>query len=155
MLYAANRDIERENVMRKQAPLNKWFAAVLGGLFLSSSILVVPRALAAEECADNVPPEGFVALFNGKDLTGWKGLVEDPEKRAEMSPEELETKQKAADEKMRAHWRVADGAFVFDGKGDSLCTAKDYGDFEMYVDWKIKEHGDSGIYLRGTTQIQI
>ncbi|OYV74636.1 MAG: hypothetical protein B7Z70_11630, partial [Acidithiobacillus ferrivorans] len=22
--------------------------------------------------ADNVPPDGFVALFNGKDLTGWK-----------------------------------------------------------------------------------
>ena len=30
--------------------------------------------------ADNTPPpEGFVALFNGKDLTGWKGLVADPE----------------------------------------------------------------------------
>ena len=28
--------------------------------------------------ADNTPPPGFVALFNGKDLTGWKGLVADP-----------------------------------------------------------------------------
>jgi len=26
-------------------------------------------------------PEGFVPLFNGKDLTGWKGLVDDPESR--------------------------------------------------------------------------
>jgi hypothetical protein len=141
--------------MRKQALSIEWFAVVLGGLFLSSSFFPVPRISAAEDRPDNVPPEGFVALFNGKDLTGWKGLVEDPEKRAQMSPEELETKQKVADEKMRAHWRVADGAFVFDGKGDSLCTAKDYGDFEMYVDWKIKEHGDSGIYLRGSPQVQI
>jgi len=44
---------------------------------------------------------------------------------------------------------------VFDGKGQSLCTAKDYGNFELYVDWKIKDKGDSGIYLRGTPQVQI
>ena len=44
---------------------------------------------------------------------------------------------------------------VFDGKGRSLCTAKDYGDFEMYVDWKIEPRGDSGIYLRGSPQVQI
>ena len=39
---------------------------------------------------------------------------------------------------MRAHWKVEDGMLVFDGKGRSLCTAKDYGDFEMFVDWKIE-----------------
>jgi hypothetical protein len=56
---------------------------------------------------------------------------------------------------MKAHWKVEDGVIVFDGKGDSLCTAKDYGDFELYVDWKILPKGDSGIYLRGTPQVQI
>jgi hypothetical protein len=56
---------------------------------------------------------------------------------------------------MRAHWSVQDGALVFDGGGDSLCTAKDYGDFELFVDWKIKAAGDSGIYLRGLPQVQI
>jgi len=39
----------------------------------------------------NQPPEGFVALFNGKDLTGWKGLLtgpyDNPIKRAKLSPE--------------------------------------------------------------------
>ena len=101
------------------------------------------------------PPEGFVALFNGKDLDGWKGLVADPEKRAVMKPEELAEAQKHADENMKEHWAVVDGELTFDGKGDSLCTAKDYGDFELYVDWKILEGGDSGIYLRGSPQIQI
>ncbi len=104
---------------------------------------------------DNTPPEGFTALFNGKDLTNWKGLVANPKERAKMTSEELAKAQEKADERMRAHWKVVDGVIVFDGKGDSLCTAKDYGDFELYVDWKIKEKGDSGIYLRGTPQVQI
>ena len=56
---------------------------------------------------------------------------------------------------MRAHWKAVDGVLVFDGKGRSLCTAKDYGDFEMLVDWKIEKKGDSGIYLRGSPQVQI
>jgi hypothetical protein len=105
--------------------------------------------------ADNTPPEGFKALFNGKDLSGWKGLVADPPKRAKMSAEELAEAQKKADERMNAHWKVQDGVLVFDGKGDNLCTIKDYGDFEMYVDWKIEKAGDSGIYVRGAPQIQI
>ncbi len=109
--------------------------------------------------ADNTPPEGYTALFNGKDLTGWKGLLkgpyDNPVKRAALSSDELAELQKQADEQMRAHWKVEDGALVFDGKGRSLCTAKDYGDFDMYVDWKILPKGDSGIYLRGTPQVQI
>ena len=56
---------------------------------------------------------------------------------------------------MREHWKAENGEIVFDGKGDSLCTKKDYGDFEMLVDWKIPPKGDSGIYLRGSPQVQI
>ncbi len=111
--------------------------------------------LAAEDRPLNTPPEGFVALFNGKDLTGWKGLVGNPKTRAEMSPAELAEKQKAADANAHEHWKVVDGVLVFDGKGESLCTARDYANFEMWVDWKIHEMGDSGIYLRGSPQVQI
>jgi len=117
-------------------------------------LLVALPALAADR-PDNTPPEGFTALFNGKDLTGWKGLVGSPKSRAQMTADQLTAAQKQADERMRQHWQVVDGALVFDGKGQSLCTAKDYGDFELYVDWKIKPHGDSGIYLRGSPQVQI
>lgn len=109
----------------------------------------------AELMGEVVPPAGFRALFNGLDLRGWKGLVEDPKARAEMTPEELTAKQVTADERMRAHWKIEDGALVFDGGGDSLCTDRDYADFEMLVDWKILEKGDSGVYLRGTPQVQI
>ena len=70
---------------------------------------------AAAEEKLNMPPEGFVALFNGTDLTGWKGLVADPKKRAEMKPEELAAEQSKANEQMRRHWRAKDGILVFDG----------------------------------------
>ena len=113
------------------------------------------NATVHETPRDNVPPKGFVALFNGQDLAGWKGLVGDPVKRAKMSQEQLAAAQKTADEKMRAHWSAVDGVLTFDGKGDSICTSKDYGDFEMLVDWKIDAEGDSGIYLRGSPQVQI
>ncbi len=98
---------------------------------------------------------GWVPLFNGADLTGWKGLVTNPPKRAQLNPGELADAQAIADEQMRQHWSVEDGVLVFDGKGHSLCTAKDYGDFELLVDWKIEPGGDSGIYLRGSPQVQI
>lgn len=104
---------------------------------------------------DNTPPAGFTALFNGKDLTGWKGLVEDPIKRASMPPDVRAQAQEGADANMRANWSVKDGVLTFSGKGQSICTIDDYGDFELYVDWKIEKGGDSGIYLRGSPQVQI
>jgi len=126
-----------------------------GLLSMGLGVLLAAAGVDISLAADNTPPEGFVALFNGKDLTGWKGLVGNPKSRAAMSPDELAAAQEKADAAMREHWKVVDGALVFDGKGKSLCTAKDYGDFELYVDWKILPHGDSGIYLRGTPQVQI
>ena len=94
-------------------------------------------------------------LFNGKDLSGWKGLVGNPASRAKMAPEELAEAQATADESMREHWTVEDGVIVFDGKGDNLVTVEDFEDFELWVDWKIEPRGDSGIYLRGSPQVQI
>ncbi len=123
-------------------------------VFLAAAILIPLRSF-SDDPPLNQPPPGFVALFNGKDLTGWKGLVANPPKRAQMSPDELAKAQARADEEMRAHWTVEDGVLGFDGKGKALCTAKDYADFELLVDWKILKGGDSGIYLRGTPQVQI
>jgi hypothetical protein len=128
-------------------------------LCVGLSLLIAFTAVDFAKAADNTPPEGFTALFNGKDLTGWKGLPKgpynNPAKRATLSAGELAELQKEADENMRQHWRVEEGALVFDGKGRSLCTQKDYADFELLVDWKILPKGDSGIYLRGSPQVQI
>ncbi len=99
--------------------------------------------------------QGFVPIFNGKDLTGWKGLVGNPISRAKMTPKELAAKQAEANTKALNNWSVKENSIVFNGAGDNLCSEKQYGDFEMIVDWRITKKGDSGIYLRGSPQIQI
>lgn len=109
--------------------------------------------------ADNTPPAGFTALFNGKNLDGWKGLLkpplDNPIKRAPLPPDQRAAAQQPADEDLRGHWKVENGEILFDGQARSLCTVKDYANFEMLVDWKIPPHGDSGIYVRGSPQVQI
>ena len=109
-----------------------------------------------QEYLDKMPAEtGYVPIFNGKDLDGWQGLVKNPIERAKMSEEELAKAQKKADAKVPENWSVKNGTIVFDGKGNNLCTKKQYRDFDMLVDWKINKDGDSGIYLRGSPQVQI
>ncbi|KAA6305329.1 hypothetical protein EZS27_043019, partial [termite gut metagenome] len=107
------------------------------------------RQAIRKHLAERPKEEGFVSLFNGKDLTGWKGLVENPVKRAKMKPAELAKAKQKADERMRRDWKVDNNLLVFDGAGyDNLCTLKQYGDFEMYVDWNLDPLGhdaDAGI----------
>lgn len=98
---------------------------------------------------------GFESMFNGKDLTGWKGLVSNPVARSKMTAEDLLKAEAEANAKAKQDWVIDNGLLVFTGHGDNLCTVKKYGDFEMYVDWKITEKGDAGIYLRGSPQVQI
>jgi hypothetical protein len=133
--------------------MNLWLrASAVGAL----AFLFATHAQAGEKAGpkDNMPPPGFTALFNGKDLTNWQGLIALPQ-RMKLSPEELAKKQQEVNAKMLKHWTVKDGILHYDGKDNNLQTAKDYGNFEMYVDWKIGKKGDSGIYLRGNPQVQI
>ncbi len=142
-----------------QAPEERWLSG-------HEAISILRRVEAAAEnpsekaaigklISDRLRRGGFTPLLNGRDLDGWQGLAADPPTRASMTEDELRAAQAEADAKMRAHWRVEDGTLVFDGKGDSLCTVRDYGDFELLVDWRIEKGGDSGIYLRGSPQVQI
>jgi HEAT repeat protein len=101
--------------------------------------------------------KGFVPMFNGKNLDGWQGMLLDgnPIAIAKLSEQEKVKAQTEADKKMVENWSVKDGMIVFSGKGHNLVSSKNYKDFEMIVDWLITKEGDSGIYLRGTPQIQI
>ena len=108
--------------------------------------------------SENPTEGGFVSIFNGKNLDGWKGLVANPIQRARMSEKELAAAQVKADKQMALDWKVEDGMIVFDGQGyDNLCTEKLYGDFEMLIDWKLYDgpEPDAGVYLRGTPQVQM
>src|SRR5262245_43555863 len=127
------------------------FRLIVAAGFISLIALSTP---AQDTPKDNTPPPGFKALFNGKDLSGWQGLIE-VHKRAKMTPEQREAAQKTANDKYLPHWKVEDGVIVYDGKGNNLQAAQDFGNFELFVDWKIESSGDSGIYLRGNPQVQI
>jgi len=129
---------------------------------LISCLLVALLAGAVSVKADdaklNVPPEGFKALFNGKNLDGWHGCGHfNPFKLKAMSDEERAAKRKKDDADFAKHWRVdpADGSLVNDGHGVYATTDKDYENFELMVDYKTVAKADSGIYLRMTPQVQI
>ena len=72
-----------------------------------------------------------------------------------MSPAELALAEKKATLEAKKHWKAVGGVITYDGKNNNLGTVRDYRNFEMLVDWKIPPHGDSGIYLRGSPQVQI
>jgi type 1 glutamine amidotransferase len=77
--------------------------------------------------ADDGAPEGFVSLFNGKDLTGWKLPEGDG-----------------------GHWKVVDGVIDYDAGSEakaipgmkdekSLWSDREYGDYVLQLDWRLKE----------------
>ncbi len=131
-------------------------------LWLACILLAGPLSSAA-----STPPTGFVSLFNGRDLSGWKVPTGD-----------------------NGHWKVLAGVIDYDarseGSGDKhLWTEKSYANFVLRLDWRIKEttglypvptvlpdgthrkgpdgkdlitptaNADSGIYLRGLGKAQI
>jgi len=74
----------------------------------------------------NVPPKGFTALFNGKDLTGWR-----------------------ASPKAREAWSIENGVLKSSAPRQAdLFTEKEYRDFVLMVDYRMPEESDSGIYFR-------
>ena len=123
------------------------------------SLLVTTLALTWNDClgAEAVnPPPGFTALFDGKDLTGWRGgETFDPRKLDAMTPSEREAQIQKWTDSMKEHWTAENGELVNDGFGAYATTEKDYGDFELLIEYKTVPKSDSGVYLRGCPQVQI
>ena len=102
------------------------------------------------------PPEGFVPLFNGQDLTGWWGAsTEDPRRYLALAPDAFKKKHDASLADIQKHWTAQNGELVNDGNGLYLTTDKNYRDFDLLVDYKTVPKADSGIYLKGIPQVQI
>ena len=117
------------------------------------SMLIAGALVSSVQAADaeklNVPPEGFTALFNGTDLTGWK-----------------------LNDRLAEHWKVVDGVIDYNPRAGDLWTEDAFGDFTLLIDWRLKtakelygtetepdgrpiaHNPDSGIYLRGTSKAQ-
>jgi hypothetical protein len=118
--------------------------------------LLLSIALTSAALAQTAPPPGFTPLFNGKDLTGFRGGdTFDHRKLMAMPEAERAAKIEAWTKTMREHWSAQGGELVNDGKGAYATTEKEYGDFELLVEYKTVPLADSGIYLRGVPQVQI
>jgi hypothetical protein len=129
--------------MRSLLQCSLFFSVACTGLALPA----IARA------AEPDPPEGFRAVFNGRDLTGWHGL--NPH-----AVEKLTGEQKAENlARQRAdfskNWTVENGELVNDGHGPYATTDEEFGDMELLIEYKTVPGADSGIYLRGAPQVQI
>ncbi len=126
-------------------------------IFRVPCIFAVALSLACLVVAEeNRPPDGFRALFNGRDLSGWHGMQHvSPRKLAAMTDEERAKMRSDSLADVNAHWRVEDGELINDGHGLYLTTDELIGDAEIWVDYKTVPKADSGIYLRSTPQVQI
>jgi hypothetical protein len=139
-------------------------------MFLKQLILslIFGLLVASQSSIAQQPDEdGFVSLFNGKNFEGW-----------------------VVPEGDNGHWKVIDGVIDYDARSEAkgekhLWTEKEYGDFILKLDWRIKEttglyampvilkdgthltdsngdqikiklpNADSGIYLRGVGKSQV
>ena len=135
---------------------------------LPLTICTALLALSVARAADNEPPAGFVALFNGRDFAGWTVPAGD-----------------------NGHWKIVDGVIDYDARSESpgdksLWSEREFADYVLQVDWRIKEtpyvnpripyilpdgthaldtrgkelqlalpDSDSGIFLRGNGRFQV
>lgn len=111
---------------------------------------------AASAIAKVMPPPGFTSLYNGRDLSGWRGGdTFDPRAWKALPDAERATKDADWSADLLKHWRAEGDELVNDGAGRYATTVQEYGDIELLVDYKTVPKADSGIYLRGCPQVQI
>jgi hypothetical protein len=98
--------------------------------------------------------EGWVQLFNGKDLTGWKmvnppsGQFESVTAKADPAGKVVAYEGKLKDGKTETLWQVKDGLLIGAGPASHLFSEQEYDDFHYRVEAKINDKGNSGQYFR-------
>lgn len=120
---------------------------------LFASLVLFVTTVAPLAAAEPAPPAGFRSIFNGKDLAGWYGL--NPHSVVKLEGEKREANLAKQREEFPKFWSVENGELVNDGNGPYATTDEEFGDIEFLIDYKTVAKADSGIYLRGTPQVQI
>ncbi len=116
-----------------------------------AGLLLATSPLAAQQ-----PPAGFEFIFDGKSLDRWHARPHFDPARLEAMPDDQ--RREKLDEWMadaKKHWSIEKGELVNDGQGAYLVTNRDYTDYELRLEYKTVPRADSGIYLKGTPQVQI
>ena len=118
----------------------------------SFQLLCLPW-IATVGLAESPVVTGFTNLLSGGELSGWHG--DNPHKTVKVEADKLEAFAQSQQVEFRTHWSVVGDELVNDGQGPYATTDSFYGDMEFHVDYKTVPLADSGIYLRGTPQVQI
>ena len=92
----------------------------------------LPMLLGAQGAGKPEPKDGWIPLFNGKDLTGWK----------------------ARDTNRPNGWKVVDGAYVNVPPSVDILTERSFDDFDLYVEFKPADRTNSGLYLRDIYEVR-
>ena len=96
--------------------------ATVAGLGLAAALMIQSTGSTIEAAG------AWKTLFDGKSLDAWRGYKS---------------------QTMPAGWRIEAGALVKDDRVPDIITKDQYGDFELELEWKIGEAGNSGIFYRG------
>jgi hypothetical protein len=126
---------------------------VLGlGVLLAGAALLAGGS--APRAGEDKKDSGWVQLFNGKDLTGWKLHPRPSKGIVKVIPKEKDGKLIAyegelKDGKVVPLWRVEDGILIGSGPASHLFSERgDYKNFAYRVEAMINDHGNSGQYFR-------
>lgn len=115
--------------------------AVIAGVFMMAVIGLLQISRPTEAIAESKKDDGFVSIFNGKDLTGWKISAKTGHSRKSGN-------------KSGGKWVIEDGAIVGSqdepANGGIIITEKEYGDFEVVLEMRNDDGPDSGLFLRST-----
>ena len=90
------------------------------------------HVVTAQECTNHLTADekasGWQLLFDGRDLTQWRSYHED---------------------QVNSGWAVENGCLTRVGMGGDIITRQQFSDFELKLEWRISEAGNSGIFIRG------
>ena len=95
---------------------------------LAASLVCIPLIASAElnQLTENEKNNGWKLLFDGKSFEGWRNYKE---------------------KGVRDGWSIENGLMKHTKGGKDLMTVEQYEDFELRLEWKVSEGGNSGIFL--------
>ncbi|MEN6322291.1 MAG: DUF1080 domain-containing protein [Proteiniphilum sp.] len=103
------------------------------------------------------PPSDAIILFDGTNLSEWEAA---PGKKVVKGKDASNSK---STEENAARWIVKGGVFIVDKKAGDIQTKREFGDFQLHIEWCVPKgihgesqgRGNSGIFLQGMYEVQV
>lgn len=103
----------------------------------------------------NRADDGFDQLFSGSDLKGWHGGLDSAFQSASPGDKVQEVKRQVSDLNMQTHWTARGNALVCDGQGADIFSEREYGDFELSLEYKVEPGATGGVLPFGLSGVVV